>query len=350
MDALEREERIPGFERSMRIDAHAHFYPERFLDLIEGQGDKHPIEVRREGAGGERKLFVAGREFFSFSPDFFDLDSRLEQMAVSDVDMQVISLGPPMVYWAESALGAELCRVFNDEMAQIVRRYPDRFVALAAVPLQDVGAAVSELERAARDLDVRGAMIPTAIGMKDLDSPEFIPFYEAAERMELPLFMHPMPRPGPEGLRLRDYRLDVTVGFVMDTTLAAARLVLSGIIPRLPGLNVMLSHLGGTVPFLWGRLSEGFRMFAGDWEWGEPRDYFGRYHIDAIAYRPEPLEYAVGLLGAEKILYGSDDPFFGAENMRQSADTILASQEFDEETKEQIFSKNAARLFRIDSE
>ncbi len=102
----------------MRIDAHAHFYPERFLDLIEGQGDKPPIEVRREGAGGERKLFVAGREFFTFSPDFFDLDVRLEQMAASAVDMQVISLGPPMVYWAESALGAELCRVFNDEMAK----------------------------------------------------------------------------------------------------------------------------------------------------------------------------------------------------------------------------------------
>ena len=334
----------------MRIDAHAHFYPERFLDLIEGQGNKHPIEVRREGAGGERKLIVAGREFFTFFPDFFDLDVRLEQMAVSDVDMQVISLGPPMVYWAEPELGAELCRAFNDEMAAIVRRYPDRFVALAAVPLKSVDVAILELERTVRDLDMRGAMIPTIVGMKEVDSPEFIPFYEAAASMDIPLFMHPMPHPGPEGLRLRDYRLDVTVGFVMDTTLAAARLVLSGIIPRLPGLNVMLSHLGGTVPFLWGRLSEGFRMFAGDWEWGEPRDYFKRFHIDAIAYRPEPLEYAAGLLGAEKILYGSDDPFFGAENMRQSAETILACQGFDEKTKGLIFGENAARLFRIDSE
>ena len=271
-------------------------------------------------------------------------------MAASEVDMQVISLGPPMVYWAEPELGAELCRAYNDEMARLVRRHPDKFVALAAVPLQEVDAAVSEFERAARDLDVRGAMIPTTVGTKDLDSPEFVPFYEAAARMDLPLFMHPMPRPGPEGMRLRDYRLDVTVGFVMDTTLAAARLVLSGILPRLPELRVMLSHLGGTIPFLWGRLSEGFRMFAGDWEWGEPRDHFARFHIDAIAYRPEPLEYAAGLLGAEKILYGSDDPFFGAENMHQSAETIRASQGFDEKTKELIFGKNAARLFRIDPE
>ena len=332
----------------MRIDAHAHFYPERFLDLIERQGDKHPVEVRRAGAGGERKLIVAGREFFTFLPDFFDLDVRLEQMAAAAVDMQVLSLGPPMVYWAEPELGAELCRAFNDEIASIVRRHPDKFVALAAAPLQDVDAAIAEMGRAARELDLRGVMIPTVVGMKEVDSPEFMPFYEAAAEMGLPLFMHPMPRPGPEGLRLRDYRLDVTVGFVMDTTLAAARLVLSGIIPKLPGLKVMLSHLGGTIPFLWGRLSEGFRMFAGEWEWGETRDYFGRFYIDAIAYRPEPLEYAAGLLGPEKILYGSDDPFFGEENMRQSAETILACPNFDEKTRDLIFEKNAARLFRID--
>ena len=207
----------------MRIDAHAHLYPDRFLDLIERQGDKHPVEVRREGAGGERKLIVAGREFFTFLPDFFDLDVRLEQMAAAAVDMQVLSLGPPMVYWAEPELGAELCQAFNDEIASIVRRHPDKFVALAAVPLQDVEAAIAEMERAARELDMRGVMIPTVVGMKEVDSPEFIPFYEAAAEMGLPVFMHPMPRPGPEGLRLRDYRLDVTVGFVMDTTLAAAR-------------------------------------------------------------------------------------------------------------------------------
>ena len=116
----------------MRIDAHAHFYPERFLDLIERQGDKHPVEVRREGAGGERKLIVAGREFFTFLPDFFDLGVRLEQMAAAAVDMQVLSLGPPMVYWAEPELGAELCQAFNDEIASIVRRHPDKFVTLAA--------------------------------------------------------------------------------------------------------------------------------------------------------------------------------------------------------------------------
>ncbi len=135
----------------------------------------------------------------------------------------------------------------------------------------------------------------------------------------------------------------------MDTTLAAARLVLSGILPKLPELNVMLSHLGGTIPFLWGRLSDGFRMFAGEWEWGEPTDYFGRFYFDAISYRPEPLAYAAGLVGVDKILYGSDDPFFGEENMRQSADTILSCPAFDAGDRVLIFEKTATRLFRIDS-
>ncbi len=333
----------------MRIDAHAHLYPERFLDLIEKQGDKYPVQVRRSGAGGERKFIAGGREFFTFLPDFFDVDVRLEHMASSEVDMQILSMAPPMVYWAEPELGAELCRVFNDDIAGVVRRYPDKFAALAAVPLQDVDAAIAELERAARDLDMCGVMVPTIVGMKEVDSPEFIPFYEAAAKMALPIFMHPIPRSGPEGQRLRDYRLDVTVGFAMDTTLAAARLVLSGILPRLPELNVMLSHLGGTIPFLWGRLSDGFKMFAGEWEWGDPTDYFGRFYFDAISYRPEPLEYAAGLVGVDRILYGSDDPFFGEENMRQSADTILACPAFDEGDRELIFEKTAARLFRIGS-
>ncbi len=131
----------------MRIDAHAHFYPDRFLDLIEKQGDKYPVQVRRSGAGGERKFIAGGREFFTFLPDFFDLDVRLEQMANSEVDMQILSMAPPMVYWAEPELGTELCQVFNDEIAAVVRRYPDKFAALAAVPLQDMDAAIAERRR-----------------------------------------------------------------------------------------------------------------------------------------------------------------------------------------------------------
>ena len=216
---------------------------------MKGKAISTPSRSGARAPGGSGNSSWPGVSFFTFLPDFFDLDVRLEQMAAAAVDMQVLSLGPPMVYWAEPELGAELCRAFNDEIASIVRRHPDKFVALAAAPLQDVDAAIAEMGRAARELDLRGVMIPTVVGMKEVDSPEFIPFYEAAAEMGLPLFVHPMPRPGPEGLRLRDYRLDVTVGFVMDTTLAATRLVLSGIIPKLPELNVMLTHLGGTIPF-----------------------------------------------------------------------------------------------------
>lgn len=332
----------------MRIDAHAHLYPEGFLALIEAQGDKYPIRIARPNPGEHRKFFVGGREFFTFTPDFFDLDVRLGQMAESNVDMQVLSLAPPMVYWAEPALGRELCQIYNDEIAGVVRAHPDKFIALAAVPLQDVPAAIEELERAVREHHVRGVMIPTSVGVKEVDSPEFFPFYEAVARLDLPIFVHPIPRPGPEGLRLRDHRLDVTVGFVMDTTLAAARLVLSGILPRLPRLRIMLSHLGGTIPFLWGRLSDGFKMFAGEWEWGDPADFFGMFYFDAISYRPEPLEYVAGLVGADRILYGSDDPFFGAENMRQSAETILACSSLDGKAKQMIFGENAVKLFGID--
>lgn len=331
----------------MRIDAHAHLFPERFLRRIEEQGDKYPVQIRRPHPGSDRVFYAENREFYIFTPDFYDVDVRLEQMAESGVDAQVLSLAPPMVYWADLEFARELCQIYNDEMAAVVRRHPGKFAALAAVPLQEAGAAIGELKRSVRENSVRGVILPTVIGTKEVDAPDLFPFYEAAAGMGLPIFLHPIPRPGPEGLRLRDYRLDVTVGFVMDTTLAAARLVLSGILPRLPGLRVMLSHLGGTVPFLWGRLSEGFTMFAGEWEWGDPTAYFARMYFDAICYRPQPLAYAARLVGTDRILYGSDDPFFGGENMRQAAAAIEGCAELDEAAKRMIFGETAARLFRM---
>ncbi len=332
----------------MRIDAHAHLYPERFLNLIEAQGEKYPIQIVRSGPGEDRKLIVGGKEFFSFAPDFFDVDVRLSEMAESQVDMQVLSIAPPMVYWAEPSLGLELCRIFNDEIAVIVRRHPDKFVALAALPLQDVTSAIEELKRAVGECDARGVLMPTNVGGQELDAPHFEPFYEAVLEKDLPIFIHPIPRSGPESLRMRDYRLDVTVGFPTDTTIAAARIVLSGIFPRLQGLRIILSHLGGTIPFLWGRLSDGFEMFTGKWEWGDPTDYFRQFYFDALSYRPEPLEYAVQLVGAERILYGSDDPFFGANNMRHCEQNVLACSCLDAKARQKIFGETAARLFRID--
>jgi aminocarboxymuconate-semialdehyde decarboxylase len=303
----------------MRIDAHAHLYPERFLNLIEAQGEKYPIQIVRPGPGEDRKLIIGGKEFFSFAPDFFDVDVRLSEMATSHVDMQVLSLAPPMVYWAEPSLGLELCRIFNDEIAVIVRRHPDKFVALAALPFQNVTSAIEELKRAVGVCDVRGVLMPTNVGGQDLDAPHFEPFYEAVLEMDLPIFIHPIPRSGPEALRMRDYRLDVTVGFTVDTTIAAARIVLSGIFPRLQGLRIILSHLGGR-----------------------------KFYFDALSYRPEPLEYAVKLIGAERILYGSDDPFFGADNMRHCAQNVLACSCLDAKARQNIFGETAARLFRID--
>ena len=329
----------------MRIDAHAHFYPERFLDLIEGQGDKPPIEVRREGAGGERKLFVAGREFFTFPPDFFDLDVRLEQMAASAVDMQVISLGPPMVYWAESALDAELCRVFNDEMAQIVRQHPKKFVALAAVPLQDVGAAVSELERATRDLDVRGAMIPTAIGMKDLDSPEFIPFYEAAERLGALVLIHPIRPPGRE--RMGDYYLFNLIGFLVETTLAAARMIFSGTLEKYPGLKLCLSHAGGMALWIQGRFDHGLRALPACQGIIErpPSEYLKRMYFDTITHSSEALRYVIEKVGADRIMLGTDYPFAVADF--DPVGTVDAIPELTEDERVTMVGGTAAGLLGL---
>ena len=159
----------------MIIDLHAHYVPRSFLEAIEKDGAPHGASLRRDGK--DPTILLGGRPYGPITRHYYEAKPRLKEMDKMGVDMQVLSLNPPMVYWADADLGTRLARLYNDELAAAVAAQPDRLAGLATVPLQDVPAAVSELARAIRQLGLRGVYIGSNIGGKDLDHPDLFPFF-----------------------------------------------------------------------------------------------------------------------------------------------------------------------------
>lgn len=291
----------------MIIDLHAHYVPPSFLEAIQKEGAPYGASLRRDG--GDPTIVVAGRPYGPITRHYYETKPRLTDMDRAGVDMQVLSLNPPMVYWADPALAAHLARLYNDELAAAVAGRPDRLAGLATVPLQDVPAAVAELTRAMGQLGLRGVYIGSNVCGKDLDHPDFLPFFARAEALRAPVFIHPIDVLGAE--RLRAYYLHNGLGNPFETGLAAARLIFGGVLDRFPRLAVCLAHAGGALPYLVGRLDRVYRVRreAREKIRRPPRTYLRRFTYDTIAHHGPALQYLVGLVGADRVALGSDYRF-----------------------------------------
>jgi aminocarboxymuconate-semialdehyde decarboxylase len=291
----------------MVIDLHAHFVPPGFLEAIEREGAPHGASVLRDGAAPT--LLVGGRPYGPITRHFSDTRTRVAEMDKLGVDLQVLSLSPPMVYWADADLGRRLARRFNDDLAAAVAERPDRLAGLATLPLQDVAASVEELERSMRQLGMKGAAIGSNVNGKDLDHPDYAPFFERAEALRATLFIHPIDVIGVE--RIRPYYLHNGLGNPFDTAVAAARLVLGGVLDRHPRLQLCLAHAGGALPFLVGRLDRVARVReeAKGKSRRRPSAYLRRFHYDTVIHHGLALRYLVDLVGSDRVVVGSDYRF-----------------------------------------
>lgn len=290
----------------MVIDLHAHYLPRSFLDAIEREGGPHGAFLRRDG--GDPTILVAGVPYGPICPHYYETPPRIAEMDRAGVDLQVLSLSPPMVYWADPALGTRLARLYNDELSAACAGSPDRLAGLATLPLQDVRASLSELERAMRELKLRGAAIGSNVRGKELDDPELLPLFARAEELRAVLFIHPIDVVGAGG-RLKGYYLVNGLGNPFDTSIAASRLMYGGILDRFPKLQIVLAHAGGSLPYVVGRLDHVYRVRpeakAGNAR-RKPSAYLRRFHYDTIAHSPDALRYLVDLVGSDRVVVGSD--------------------------------------------
>ncbi len=325
----------------MIIDFHNHFYPKAYID-----------ELKREKGYASVSKDEKGRLLIHYTGDYnvivgghINIKDRIKAMDRCNIDLQVLTLTTPSVERENPKRGTKLAKLTNDGFAEIVEKQPDRFRALAALPLQDPEAAVTELERAVKERGLSGATLMSNANNQPLDSEELMPVYEKAAKLDVPLFIHPTSPLNHTAMEA--YRLVPILGFGVDTSLAVLRLVFSGTLEKLPNLKLIASHLGGVFPYLRGRIETGYHAYP------EckvniskpPSHYLKKVWMDSICYDENILMSTYAYSGADKILLGTDFP-------HQITDIVKAVKRIKqlnitEEEKRKILGENAAKLLRL---
>ncbi|HYA46730.1 MAG TPA: amidohydrolase family protein [Burkholderiales bacterium] len=322
------------------IDVHAHYFPQAFLDLVEKHGPAHGFEYRMvEGKGPQFKHghLTTG----PVGPKFVDLDARLAAMDEQEVQVHALSLSQPMVYWGDKDLAKRLAETYNDALARAHERNPKRLIGLATLPMHEPALAVEEVERAARLPGIRGFYIATQVRGKDLSDAAFLPVYERIDATGLPLFLHPVEVIGPE--RLGAYYLTNLLGNPFESAIAAAHLIFGGVLDRFPRLVICLPHSGGAFPWLVGRLNRGWEKRADLKHVRQsPVEYLRRFYYDTVGYSDHVLEYLVKVIGADRVLMGSDYCFPIA--YEQPVKVVIDHPALDAKAKQSILEVNARRL------
>ncbi len=324
------------------VDFHNHFYPEGYLREL------------NSGDGYARVLTDShGREIIEYTGDYnvvvgphIQLEDRIKAMDKCGIDLQVLSLTTPGVERETPERGLKLARLANDGFGSICEKYPDRFRALAALPLQDPSYSVDELDRAIRDLGLKGVMLFSNANGKPLDSKELLPIYEKAVKLDVPLFIHPTSPINSQAME--DYRLVPVIGFTVDTSLALLRLVFSGILERLPNLKLVVAHTGGVFPYLRGRIEIGYNAYP-ECRVNIPRppsEYFRRnVWVDTVCYDEDVLMSTYAFLGSDRILLGTDFPH-QISDMEKAVGRVSSLQIVEKE-KENILGGNSSRLLKL---
>ncbi len=325
------------------VDIHAHFVPEGYLRLIEAEGQAHGLSLR---PGHDGPFIMIGPvPIGPITPAYHDLGRRLRAMDAQGVTLHALSLMPPMVYWADADLGLRLARTVNDAIAEAVRAHPDRLVGLATLPLQAPEAAVAEASRAVTQLGLRGVYLGTNVRGMDLDDPSLTPVFARIAELDAPVFLHPLNVLG--GGRVGAYYLHNLLGNPFDTAVAAARLVFGGVLDRFPSLRVCLPHAGGAFPYLVGRLDQGYRVRPECRHLARPPSaYLEHFLFDTITHSPDALRYLIGLVGADRVMLGSDYCFdMGYED---PVGALKAVEPLSSDDRARILGGNALKLLRLD--
>jgi len=285
------------------VDFHSHFWSRAYLDSLRASAD---IDTTT-GADGNVRIHYPGNTTIIVR-GHFDLDYREQVLDEHGIDMQVLSFSNPGTHVQPPAQAVAGARLINDSLAAVVMERPQRFRALATLPLNDGKASASELERAVRKLGFQGAMILSNVGGVPLDDPSLLPVYAKADDLGAILYIHPTYPAATDGMT--DYRLTALIGFPTDTTVAAARLVYSGIVEKFPRIRWILGNLGGTIPFLAERLDRGYEAFeeCRAHITRPPSEFLRNFFYDTVNFDPNALRMAADFAGYDHLLAGSDYP------------------------------------------
>jgi aminocarboxymuconate-semialdehyde decarboxylase len=293
---------------NFRVDFHTHIIPEDFPDLASKYGDdRWPSLKKTCDCGAE--IFIQGKSFRKLTDQAWDVEKRIADMDKEGVDIQVLSPIPvTFSYWSSPKAGLELAKIQNDFIASVVEERPDRFIGLGTVPLQDIDIAIEEMDRAVHQLGLKGLQIGSNVNGLNLDDSSLIAFFEAAEKWDVPLFVHPWATLG--GERMPRHNFMYMIGMPSETALAAGSLIMSGILDKFPKLKICFAHGGGSLPYLLPRMDKGWEVWPEIRKTVNPPSYYAKkLYYDSLVYDPMNLQYMIDRFGAEQIIAGSDYPF-----------------------------------------
>ena len=323
----------------IKFDLHTHFYTQQYFDRIRELPSEFSFD---QSPTGQTIITFRGARFFGVTPAMTDVEQRIEDMDRHGIDVEVVSLSTPNVFFTDGEHQPEVARLINDAYAGLIAKHPTRFKGFASIPMDAPDAALMELHRAIGDLQLNGVVLLSNIGGKPLTSPEYHPFFEEANRMGLCIFLHPMIPLNSEPFR--EYVLGPIVGFPFDTTLAVARMCYSGVFEEFPNIRWIIGHLGGAVPYLMERMDNGFRDFAECREKIDklPSVYLKQLYYDTVSFSPYTLKMVRDMVGADHMVMGSDYPHLLGSIDR--AVTSIEGLQVTEQEKEEIFSGNALSI------
>ena len=337
----DRTERVPQPAASTVkvIDVHTHMYGRSWLAALKSAGDKD-VKVQSGPAGDAIIYRWAG--VGTLGPDMYDWDTRIKRMDSAGVDIALISLSAPNVYWGSRQVSAKTAHDINDEFAAAEHKYDGRIRWMASLPWNDTDDAIAELHRAKGKGAIGVCMLTNILGVPLTDE-RYRAVWREIEALRLPTFVHPT-LPFNDGMGLDIPALANAIGFTSETSLCFARMLVEGFLDVFPKLQLIACHGGGALPYLAARIDRCWdKMIAAKPTREAPSTYLKRLHFDSIVYEAQTLQHLVSDVGEDRVLYGSDYPFSLGDmsGILARVDALPAQQ------RDKIRSGNARRLFEI---
>ncbi|HNU07749.1 MAG TPA: amidohydrolase family protein [Pyrinomonadaceae bacterium] len=324
-----------------KIDIHTHILPREIPGWKDKFGYGGFITLDHHKPCCARMLKDDGHFFREIEDNCWSAERRIEQCDAHGVGVQVLSTVPVMFnYWAKPADALDTSKFLNDGIADIVARFPERFIGLGTVPLQATTLAIAELERC-RSMGFKGVQIGSNVNQLNLGEPRFFEFFKACEELSMAVFVHPWEMMGEA--EMKKYWLPWLVGMPAETSRAICSLIFSGTLEKCPEMRICFAHGGGSFPSTVGRVQHGFEvrpdLCAIDNQ-VNPRDYVRKIYYDSLVHDAAMLRYLIDLAGADRVALGTDYPFPLGEEI---AGSLIESMDFDAPEREMLLNGTAKK-------
>ena len=324
------------------IDVHTHMLNQAWLKLLEQHG--RPRYTLKAVTGGLRAIHLDGAPFMTPVPEMFDWDLRIRNMDRVGIDVAVVSLTCPNVFWGGEKVSLKAAQVMNDEMGKARKAWPGRIQWLCSLPWQHEKAALAELKRCLK-AGACGVMVLANIGGKPLTDPVFAKIWRAIDAAKLPVLIHPTAPPGVGEMQMEQFQLTASIGFTTDTTLAVARMIYDGFFDRYEKLKIIASHGGGTLPYLIGRMDQCYEHIPACRTKirEKPSLHARRIYADSVVYADDALAMGLRVFGTGNVLYGSDYP----HTIGDPVGCLARVDRLPEGARNRVRGANAQRIFDL---